>query len=100
MKNFFQVSFLFLFCSFVSDNNTAFPSMSGETLDGKKVTIPLVNSGKMTLVGLAYGSNAQEALVTWYEPVYDKFVAKVGMFDKQYDINLYFVPMFVGLKQA
>ncbi len=77
-----------------------FPELSGETLDGKNITLPGAAKGKKTLVGMAYSSKAEEALNTWYQPVYDKFVAKLGMFDKDYDINLYFVPMYVGLKQA
>lgn len=49
---------------------------------------------------MAYSSKVEEDLSSWYEPIYDKFVAKRGMFDKDYDVNLYFVPMYIGLKQA
>jgi len=77
-----------------------FPELSGETLDGKNITLPGAAKGKKTLIGMAYSAKAEEALNSWYQPVYDKFIAKLGMFDKGYDINLYFVPMYVGLKQA
>jgi hypothetical protein len=77
-----------------------FPALTGETLEGKTITIPTDTKGKKTLIGMAYSQKAEDALVTWYEPVFDKFVAKVGMFDKDYDVNLYFIPMFIGLKQA
>lgn len=77
-----------------------FPELSGETLDGKNITLPGAAKGKKTLIGMAYSAKAEEALNSWYQPVYDKFIAKLGMFDKGYDVNLYFVPMYIGLKQA
>lgn len=77
-----------------------FPTLNGETLEGKSVTLPDAAKGKKTLIGMAYSQKAEEALNTWYQPVYDKFIAKRGMFDKDYDVNLYFVPMYIGLKQA
>lgn len=84
----------------ISPVGKVFPSLTGETLDGKSVTLPDAVKGKKSIIGMAYSSKAEEALMTWYQPIYDKFVAKVGMFDKDYDVNLYFVPMYIGLKQA
>lgn len=49
---------------------------------------------------MAYSQKAEDLLDSWYQPIYDKFIAKLGMFDKGYDVNLYFVPMYIGLKQA
>lgn len=77
-----------------------FPTISGETLDHNTLTLPKDCSGKKTIIGMAYSEKAQEAMLTWYEPAFEKFVAKVGMFDYQYDVNLYFIPMFIGLKQS
>jgi ATP10 protein len=77
-----------------------FPSLSGENLEGKTLSLPTCAKGKKTLIGMAYSQKAEEALMTWYQPVFDKFVNKLGMFDSQYDVNLYFIPMYVGLKQA
>ncbi|MBX7053178.1 MAG: hypothetical protein K1X54_14170 [Flavobacteriales bacterium] len=77
-----------------------FPTLTGETLDHQTLTLPKDCLGKKTIVGLAYSEKAQEAMLTWYEPAFEKFVAKVGMFDYQYDIHLYFIPMFIGLKQS
>jgi|JI9StandDraft_1071089.scaffolds.fasta_scaffold423390_1 hypothetical protein len=84
----------------VNPTSTKFPAISGEGLDGKKISLPVDCAGKKTLVGMAYSAKAQDALVSWYEPMFDKFVSKVGMFDYQYDVNLYFIPMFIGLKQS
>jgi hypothetical protein len=77
-----------------------FPLLNGETLDGKKIVLPSACIGKKTIIGMAYSQKAQDALMSWYEPMFEKFVAKVGMFDYEYDVNLYFVPMFIGLKQG
>lgn len=77
-----------------------FPSISGETLDNKTRSLPADCLGKKTIIGMAYSEKAQESMLTWYEPAFEKFVAKVGMFDYQYDVNLYFIPMFIGLKQS
>lgn len=80
--------------------NKTFPVLSGETLDGRQISLPADCRGKKTIIGLAYSERAQEDLDSWHEPMYDKFVAKVGMFDYQYDVKLYFIPMFIGLKQS
>ncbi len=86
--------------AFTLNQGTTFPLMQGETLDGKTVSLPSVCRGKKAVIGLAYSEKAQEALASWHEPMFDKFVAKVGMFDGDYDVRLFFVPMFIGLKQA
>lgn len=74
----------------------AFPSLTGETLDEKITTIPEDTQGKFTLVAMASSEKAEEFLRGWYEPVYNHFIAKTGMFDDQFDVNVYFVPMFTG----
>jgi hypothetical protein len=76
-----------------------FPSLSGETLDGQTITIPY-KGPLFTLVGMAYSTKAEEALRGWYAPIYDKFIAKRGIMDDQYNVQVYFVPMYIGLKQA
>lgn len=78
----------------------AFPELQGETLDGKTITLPTDTKGKVTLVGMSYSKKAEATLKTWYQPMYDKFVLKRGMFDSQYDVNFLFVPMFTGAKKT
>lgn len=73
-----------------------FPDLSGETLDEKFLTIPDDTKGKYTLVALASSEKAEEFLRGWYEPVYNHFIAKTGMFDDMFDVNVFFVPMFTG----
>lgn len=81
-------------------NSTKFPELTGETLSGTAISIPSGTSGKLTLVGMAYSKKSEGALKSWFTPLYDKFILKRGIFDADYDLNLYFVPMFSGLKKA
>ena len=59
--------------------------------------------GKYTIIGLAYSKKSEGALKTWYEPAYFQFLHKPeegSLFSSSYDVNLYFVPMFSGVKKA
>ena len=75
-----------------------FPELKAETLDNKSITFPNDTKGKSTLICMAYSSDAEKDLRTWYEPTYDKFIAKTGLMDDVYDVNVYFIPMFTGVK--
>lgn len=77
---------------------TQFPELKAETLDNKTITFPADTKGKSTLICMAYSSEAETDLRTWYEPTYDKFIAKTGLMDDVYDVNVYFIPMFTGVK--
>jgi len=95
-----RLQFLFWLMPFVlvtSAPNT-FPTIGGETLAGKKITIPESTLGKITIVGMAYSKKSEDMLKSWYQPMYDKFIAQTGMFD-DYDVNIYFIPMFTGTKK-
>ena len=83
-----------------------FPEMVCEDYNGKGVNLPADTKGKYTLLGMAFSKGAETELKTWLNPMYNKFVVKkdkkdADVFDVQYDynINLYFVPMFTGLNQ-
>jgi len=77
-----------------------FPMLIGQKVDGKVVDLPESVEGKYTLIGLSWSKKAQENFETWVNPSWSKFVVKTGMMDGLYDINLYFIPMFVGTKKA
>ena len=77
-----------------------FPNLIGKTLEDKIVSLPDDAIGKYTLIGLSYSKKAEEYLRSWFDPVFDKFILKVGMFDDSYDVNIYFVPMFTGAKKV
>ena len=83
-----------------------FPAMVCENYNGKKVNLPLDTKGKYTLLGLAFSNGAEDDLKTWINPIYNKFIVKVDAskadaFDVHvdYDVNLFFIPMFTGLNQ-
>lgn len=79
-----------------------FPDMTAETIDDKKVSLPLDVKGKYTLLGLAYSKKSEDELNTWLNPVYNTFIRKqTGMIQGfSYDVNVYFVPMFTGINAA
>jgi hypothetical protein len=79
-----------------------FPDMATETVDDKKVTLPLDTKGKYTLLGLAYSKKSEDELSSWLNPVFSKFVRKLDgmMAGMGYDVNVYFVPMFTGVNAA
>lgn len=79
-----------------------FPEMTAETVEDKKVSLPQDVKGKYTLLGLAYSKKSEDALNTWFNPVYATFIRKnTGqMASFNYDVNVYFVPMFTGINAA
>lgn len=108
-KNFnkLRFSFIFLFLSIspfcFSQKGKDFPVLTAQTLTDKTITIPSDTRGKLTLIGLAYSQKAEKELQTWLNPIYNEFIEKPekpSLFDFSYDINLYFIPMFVGGNKA
>lgn len=81
-----------------------FPQIDGETISDQKVNMPEDTQGKYTLVGMAFSKKSDDALKSWFKPVYATFLQEsenAGLFaDFAYDVNVYFVPMFGGLKRA
>ncbi|MEM9856117.1 MAG: hypothetical protein AAF843_02100 [Bacteroidota bacterium] len=82
--------------------NKKFPDMATETADDKSINLPQDVSGKFTLLGLAYSKKSEGDLNTWFNPVFSKFIQKnEGLFGGfGYDVNVYFIPMFTGVKAA
>ena len=81
-----------------------FPAIKGETLEGKVIEIPRDTNDKFTLVGMAYSKKSESDLNSWFEPVYFKFIHKSeqpSLFSSfAYDVHVYFIPMFTGVKAA
>ena len=78
-----------------------FPSLQAETMDDEIVNLPEDRADKFTLIGMAYSKKSEEDLKTWFNPVYQKFIQtnNGGLFSSfQYDVHVYFVPMFTGVK--
>lgn len=105
MKN---ICYYLFFLFFLSANvhaqlGSQFPNLEGETLLNKQVVIPSDTKEKFTLLGMAYSKKSEEDLKTWFNPIYQKFIYKPknpGLFYTEYDVNVYFVPMFTGVKKA
>jgi hypothetical protein len=96
---------LFIVVGFGADKLLAqegemYPLLAGETLEDKIVELPADVKGKYAVIGMAYSKKATDDFNTWVSPVYNKFIAKTGMLDKLYDVHVYFVPMFTGVKKA
>lgn len=81
---------------------TTFPDMVAETIDDKKVNLPLDVNGKYTLLGLAYSKKSEDELNSWFSPIFNKFIRKPEgmMAGMGYDVNVFFVPMFTGVNAA
>ena len=79
-----------------------FPDMVAETVEDKKVNLPADVKGKFTLLGLAYSKKSEDELNTWFSPIFTTFIQKnTGqMATFNYDVNVYFIPMFTGVNAA
>ncbi len=81
-----------------------FPALKAETVESKVVNLPKDTQDKYTLLGLAYSKKSEKDLLTWFNPIYQKFVhkpKKPGLFSAfAYDVNVFFVPMFTGVNAA
>lgn len=80
-----------------------FPYLEGTTLSDVDLELPDDTKGKFTLIGMAYSKKSEDDLQTWFNPVYNTFIHKSSssLFgDVGYDVNVYFVPMFTGVKKA
>lgn len=94
------------FCVFnsVAFAQFPFPAMECTSLDGKKISLPLANAGKSTVLGMAFSQKAEKELSTWFQPAYSAFIEKpdanaiIPM--DSWDVNCYFVPVFSGVLQA
>jgi len=101
-----QLSSLFLvplFCAaFVAPIHAQniFPSISGETMENKVVSIPEDTEGKYTLVGMAYSEDAERDMRTWYDATYTMFIDKEGINAMVYDVEVKLVLMFTGVNKA
>jgi hypothetical protein len=59
--------------------------------------------GKFTLLGLAFSRKSEDELLSWFQPVYEKFIGSQGSMSQlfseyAYDVNVFFIPMFTGIK--
>ena len=91
---------LFLTLYSFANNGDKFPNIKGETLKNKTIEIPLSVNSKYCLIGMASSQKAEADLQTWMQPVYDLFINQNTFIPIDYDLDIFFVPMFTGSNQA
>lgn len=74
-------------------------NITGETIDHQRINMPEDVKGKYTLLCFASSTKAQKDLESWLDPVYQKFIAKTGIMDDMYDVNVFFIPLIKGSNQ-
>lgn len=67
--------------------------INGITAENKQIKIPQDLKGKYSLLCFASSLKAQADLESWLDPIYQKFIAKTGLMDFAYDLNLFFIPI-------
>jgi hypothetical protein len=72
------------------------PEIKTESLTNKNVTLPADLKGKYSLLCFASSTKAQGDLESWLDPVYQKYIAKTGIMDDMFDVNVYFIPVLTG----
>jgi hypothetical protein len=91
---------LILIVPAISAKAQSIPAISGETIDNKSIHFPEDLKGKFSLLCFATSQKAQTDLETWMDPVYQKFIAKTGLMDDMYDVNVYFIPVLTGANRS
>jgi hypothetical protein len=92
---------LILFSIFTLEGFTQiFPSVKGETVENKSLTFPEDLKGKYSLLCFASSQKAESDLWSWLDPVYQRYIAKTGIMDDMYDVNVFFVPVLTGTNVA
>ncbi len=93
--------------SFAQLVGSTFPTIETETVKDEKITLPQDTDGRISLVAMAYSKKAEKDLGTWLSPLFNAFIQQKvnggggGLFaDFAYDVDVYIVPMFTGIKAA
>ena len=77
-----------------------FPELMGENLENKNVKLPSAAKGKYCLIGMASSKKAEADLKTWMQPVYNLFINQNTFFAIDYNVDIFFIPMFSGVNKA
>ena len=70
------------------------------------MVLPKDTEGRVSIVAMAYSKKAEKDLGTWLSPLFNTFIQQKvngggGLFaDFAYDVDVYIVPMFTGIKAA
>jgi len=102
VKNSAFIFLLLLSFTSIAQVGNQFPLIEGENLRHEFVNLPSDTKGKHTIIGIAFSKKAESALKSWFSPAYNQFIKEPdenSIFQIDYDVNLYFVPMFTGAKR-
>jgi hypothetical protein len=102
MRFFTLLTFTLLSFNGLAQLNIQFPDLEGESLTHEMINIPKDIEGKYALIGLAFSKKSEKFLNSWFNPAYQQFINKPetpSLFAGNYDVNVYFVPMFTGAKR-
>lgn len=77
-----------------------FPVVKTEMVSGETITIPSHFKDSFVLIGVGTSKKAESELRTWQNPVYNKFIAKTGLMDELYDVEVCFLPLFTGAAKS
>lgn len=102
LKHLLLVSSLLTSVASFSQAGQIFPMLEGENLEREPILLPDDLAGKYTILGLAFSKKSEKALNTWFQPSYNQFLYKPeggSLFAGNYDVKLYFIPMFTGVKR-
>ncbi len=102
MQNLLLILTWFFFSPVFAQVGSPFPNMQTESLANEFVNIPEDLGDKYSIIGLAYSKKSENDLKTWFEPAYNQFIhkpEKPSVFDVNYDVHVFFIPMFTGAKR-
>lgn len=99
LKSTLFISFLVLLQIGFAHIGNQFPEIKVESLEQKSLNLPEVSKGKFCLIGLAYSQKAETDLLSWMQPVYDLFINQNTFIPVDYNLDVFFVPMFTGSNQ-
>jgi hypothetical protein len=93
--------YIFLIISVLGRSQTEciFPDITGESLYNETVKLPIEAKGKYCLIGMASSKQAEQDLQSWMQPVYDLFINQNTFIPINYNVKIYFIPMFSGTNQ-
>lgn len=102
LKMVFMLIFVSQYLKTEAQIGDIFPAMEAESLTNDFVNIPEDIKGKYSIIGLAYSKKSEQDLKSWYSPAYNTFIykpEKPSVFASNYDVHVFFVPMFTGAKR-
>ncbi len=87
------IFFVFIFITPSICDSQIIDHFSGKTINNEQVAFPLVEKDKFSLLFFAMSTKSQKDLESWLDPIYQKYIAKTGIMDDAFDVNVFFIPL-------